>query len=174
MGRGGSDTTAVAIASALKLKKCYIYSDVDGVYTADPKKIKNSKKIHNISYKEMLELTNEGAKVLHNRSVQIAKKFKVPIIAKSTFNDESGTEVSDEIENNEVKSTIKKEISRISIIGNNIIENHNLIKQLLDFIKENNLQLITIEISTLKITLTFKNMVEDTILTKLHQLIFEK
>lgn len=174
MGRGGSDTTAVAIASALKLKKCYIYSDVDGVYTADPKKIKNSKKIYNILYKEMLELSNEGAKVLHNRSVQIAKKFKVPIIAKSTFNDESGTEVSDEIENNEVKSIIKKEISRISIIGNNIIENHNLIKQLLDFIKENNLQLITIEISTLKITLTFKNMVEDTILTKLHQLIFEK
>lgn len=174
MGRGGSDTTAVAIASALKLKKCYIYSDVDGVYTADPKKIKNSKKIHNISYKEMLELSNEGAKVLHNRSVQIAKKFKVPIIAKSTFNDESGTEVTEKIENNDVKSIIKKEISRISIIGNNIIDNHNLIKQLLDFIKENNLQLITIEISTLKITLTFKNMVEDTILTKLHQLIFEK
>ena len=122
----------------------------------------------------MLELSNEGAKVLHNRSVQIAKKFKVPIIAKSTFNDESGTEVSEKIENNDVKSIIKKEISRISIIGNNIIDNHNLIKQLLDFIKENNLQLITIEISTLKITLTFKNMVEDTILTKLHQLIFEK
>ena len=56
----------------------------------------------------MLELSNEGAKVLHNRSVQIAKKFKVPIIAKSTFNDESGTEVSDEIENNEVKSIIKR------------------------------------------------------------------
>lgn len=174
MGRGGSDTTAVAIASALKSKNCYIYSDVDGVYTADPKKIKNSKKIHNISYMEMQELSNEGAKVLHNRSVQIAKKFKVPIIAKSTFNNEPGTKVSDEIENNDVKSIIKKETSRISIIGNNIINNYNIIKKLLDFIKENKLQLISIEISTLKITLTFRNVVEDTILTKLHQLIFEK
>ena len=78
-GRGGSDTTAVAIAAALKAKNCYIFSDVDGVYSVDPNKIKNAKKLSALSYREMLELSSEGAKVLHGRCVEIAEKYKMPL-----------------------------------------------------------------------------------------------
>ena len=86
LGRGGSDTTAVAIAAKLKANKCYIFSDVDGVYSTDPNQTKIAKKIDTLSYKEMIDISSEGAKVLHNRCVEVGKKFKIPIIAKSTFN----------------------------------------------------------------------------------------
>lgn len=91
LGRGGSDTTAIAIAATLGAKKCYIYSDVEGVYTADPKKIANAKQLDKISYEEMREISGEGAKVLHNRCVTIAEKFNVPIETKSTFSNKKGT-----------------------------------------------------------------------------------
>ena len=107
-GRGGSDTTAVAIAAALKAKNCYIFSDVDGVYTSDPNKIFKAKKIPALAYEEMLQLSSEGAKVLHGRCVEIAEKYKIPIITKSTFNNKAGTVISDIIEENTVKSIVKK------------------------------------------------------------------
>lgn len=95
LGRGGSDTTAVAIAAKIKAKKCDIYTDVDGVYTSDPKVSKDATKIENISYDEMLTMSNQGAKVLHNKCVKIGKKYNVPIYVKSTFDNESrGTLVS--------------------------------------------------------------------------------
>ena len=171
LGRGGSDTTAVAIAAAINSKKCYIFSDVDGIYTADPNKVENAKKLSNISYGEMLELSNEGAKVLHNRCVQIAEKFSIPLIAESTFSDETGTEISNNIETNNIKSIIKKENSRISIIGNGIIYNIDKIKEILTFIQNKKIEMLNIEISETKIVLTFKNIVEDNILEELHQLI---
>lgn len=171
LGRGGSDTTAVALAAALQAKQCYIYSDVDGIYTADPNKVENAKKLSNISYGEMLELSNEGAKVLHNRCVQIAEKFSIPLIAESTFSDETGTEISNNIETNNIKSIIKKENSRISIIGNGIIYNIDKIKEILTFIQNKKIEMLNIEISETKIVLTFKNIVEDNILEELHQLI---
>lgn len=171
LGRGGSDTTAVAIAAAINSKKCYIFSDVDGIYTADPNKVENAKKLSNISYGEMLELSNEGAKVLHNRCVQIAEKFSIPLIAESTFSDETGTEISNNIETNNIKSIIKKENSRISIIGNGIIYNIDKIKEILTFIQNKKIEMLNIEISETKIVLTFKKIVEDNILEELHQLI---
>ena len=171
LGRGGSDTTAVALAAALQAKQCYIFSDVDGIYTADPNKVENAKKLSNISYGEMLELSNEGAKVLHNRCVQIAEKFSIPLIAESTFSDETGTEISNNIETNNIKSIIKKENSRISIIGNGIIYNIDKIKEILTFIQNKKIEMLNIEISETKIVLTFKNIVEDNILEELHQLI---
>lgn len=76
LGRGGSDTTAVAIAAKLHANKCYIFSDVDGVYTADPKQTKIAKKIDSLSYTEMLDIADEGAKVLHNRCVEVGEKFR--------------------------------------------------------------------------------------------------
>lgn len=85
LGRGGSDTTAVALAAALKAEKCDIYTDVDGVYDKDPRTNKNAKKFKFISYEDMLSLSNSGAKVLHNKSVEIGKRFKVPIYVKSSF-----------------------------------------------------------------------------------------
>ncbi len=91
LGRGGSDTTAVAIAAALQAKICEIYTDVLGVFTADPNLVPSAKKISFISYEEMLELASLGAKVLQIRSVEIAARFGVKIHVRSTFSDEPGT-----------------------------------------------------------------------------------
>ena len=94
MGRGGSDTSAVALAAALKTKKCKIYTDVDGVYTADPRIVKKSKKIDEISYAEMINLADNGAQVLHNRSVRLAKKYGIEIsVLSSMKNSDEGTKV---------------------------------------------------------------------------------
>lgn len=118
LGRGGSDTTAVSIAASLNADKCLIYSDVEGVFTADPKKVENAKKIKEISYDEMLEISNEGAEVLHNRCIEIAKKFNIPIIAKSTFKKDVGTIVHQMIEKNGVKSIVKNDNFICGIIKN--------------------------------------------------------
>ncbi|MEK7238938.1 MAG: aspartate kinase, partial [Nitrospirota bacterium] len=91
LGRGGSDTTAVAIAAALKADLCEIYTDVDGVYTTDPRIVKEAKKLNKISYDEILEMASLGAKVLHGRSVEFAKKYNVPLVVRSSFNYNSGT-----------------------------------------------------------------------------------
>lgn len=109
LGRGGSDTTAVAIAASLNANKCYIFSDVDGVYTTDPNKISSARKLKNISYDEMLDIADEGAKVLHNRCVEIAQKYNIPIITKSTFNNKLGTIVDSKIEESNVKSIVKND-----------------------------------------------------------------
>ena len=89
LGRGGSDTTAVAIAAALKAKKCEIYKDVDGVYNKDPKTSEKAFKYDYISYDEMLNLSNNGARVLHNKSVKLAKEFNIPIHIKSIYDENS-------------------------------------------------------------------------------------
>ena len=86
LGRGGSDTTAVALAAALNADACEIYTDVDGVYTADPRKVKTARKLDTITYDEMLELATLGAGVLHNRSVELAKKFGVQLVVRSSLN----------------------------------------------------------------------------------------
>ncbi len=96
LGRGGSDTTAVAIAAALKADTCDIYTDVDGVYTTDPNIEPKAKKLGSITYDEMLELASLGAKVLQTRSVEFAKKYKVPVHVRSTFRDVEGTWVLEE------------------------------------------------------------------------------
>jgi aspartate kinase len=93
LGRGGSDTTAVALAAALHATECEIYTDVDGVYTADPRIVPEARKIPRLSYDEMLELASLGAKVLHNRSVEIARRFNVPIHVRSSFNWNEGSRV---------------------------------------------------------------------------------
>ena len=109
LGRGGSDTTAVSIAAAIKAAHCYIFSDVDGVYSTDPNKIADAKKIEELSYNEMLDLSNEGAKVLHNRCVEIAQKYNVLIETASTFNNNIGTQINDKIEESLVKSIVKND-----------------------------------------------------------------
>ena len=109
LGRGGSDTTAVAVAAAIKADHCYIFSDVDGVYSTDPNKITDAKKIETLSYDEMLDLSNEGAKVLHNRCVEIAQKFNVLIETGTTFNNNVGTQINNKIEESTVKSIVKND-----------------------------------------------------------------
>ena len=174
LGRGGSDTTAISVAAALKAKNCYIFSDVDGVYTTDPNKIKEAQKLPVLSYDEMMEISNEGAKVLHNHCVEVGKKFKIPIITKSTFNHKAGTIISDIIKENTVKSIIKKDISRISIVGNGIIRNISMIQKIFDVLKESKLELLNFEASESKISITFKEIVSDDILSNIHEKIFNE
>lgn len=120
LGRGGSDTTAVALAAALKADKCEIYTDVDGVYTADPRIVKDAKKLKDVSYDEMLELASLGANVLHNRSVELALKYNVKLEVKSSFEKVDGTVVK-EVKNVEkmlVRGVARdNDVARISIVG---------------------------------------------------------
>lgn len=169
LGRGGSDTSAVAIAAALKAKECYIFSDVDGVYTADPNKIENAKKLSALSYNEMIEISSEGAKVLHNRCAELGEKFKIPIITKSTFNNKAGTIITDIIEENTIKSVVKKDISRISIVGNGIIRNYECIGKILDIIEKNKLEMLEFDVSESKISVDFKGIVDDKVLNEIHE-----
>lgn len=120
LGRGGSDTSAVAIAAALHAEKCQIYTDVDGIYTADPRIVKNAHKLKAISYDEMLELATLGAQVLHNRSVEMAKKYNVRLEVLSSLNDIPGTIVKEvaKLEKMLIKGVAKDDnVARISIIG---------------------------------------------------------
>lgn len=119
LGRGGSDTSAVAIAAALKADFCEIYTDVDGVYTADPNICKHSRKLATITYDEMLEMASLGAKVLQIRSVEFAKKYNVPVHVRSSFSEEEGTMVISEDNGMErlvvTGVTYKKDEARITL-----------------------------------------------------------
>lgn len=120
LGRGGSDTSAVAIAAALKADKCQIYTDVDGVYTADPRKVENAKKMNEITYDEMLELATLGAQVLNNRSVEMAKKYNVELEVLSSLENKPGTLVKEivKMEKMLIRGVAKdNNVTSISVIG---------------------------------------------------------
>lgn len=241
LGRGGSDTTAVAVASALKAKHCYIFSDVDGVYTTDPNKVSDAKKLKNLSYIEMLDIANEGAKVLHHRCVEIGEKFKIPIITKSTFNNKSGSVIYEKIEDKSVKSIVKnddilfvnlkadsysfelynriysilidnnilpiqyvnnslscldinflikysdinkfkklldndlsmftsslKQVSSIAVIGYSITADNIILTKIIDIIKNCGIGIFKIDITNIKIVITFYENIDDSVLKLLH------
>lgn len=121
LGRGGSDTSAVALAAALEADLCQIYTDVDGVYTADPRHVKGARKLDEVTYNEMLELATLGAQVLHNRSVELAKKYNVKLEVLSSFTGHPGTKVkgvAKRMEKTAVSSVAKdKDIARIALVG---------------------------------------------------------
>ncbi len=120
LGRGGSDTSAVAIAAAVHADKCEIYTDVDGVYTADPRIVKSAKKLDEITYDEMLDLASLGANVLHNRSVEMAKKYGVKLEVKSSFEKVDGTIVKEavSVEKMLIRGVARdNDVARIAIIG---------------------------------------------------------
>ena len=120
LGRGGSDTTAVALAAALHADKCEIYTGVDGVFTADPRVVPDAKKIDEITYDEMLELATSGAKVLHSRSVELAKKYSVQMVVRSSLNESEGTVVKEIVKMEKMLITgvaSDKNTARISVIG---------------------------------------------------------
>ncbi|NCC69860.1 MAG: aspartate kinase, partial [Clostridia bacterium] len=121
LGRGGSDTTAVALAAVLHADKCQIFTDVEGVYTADPRKVKEARKLNEITYDEMLELASLGAQVLHNRSVEMAKRYGVIIEVLSSYVRKPGTKVKEVVKKvEEMKiSGIAKDnnVARIVVIG---------------------------------------------------------
>lgn len=133
LGRGGSDTSAVALQAALNADKCYIFSDVDGIYSADPNMVTMAKRLNEISFDEMQEIADAGAKVLHNRCVQIGKKFDCNIIAKSTFSNEGGTRVCKSIESSEVKSIVRNDkLLQINLEFENKIEEIMIYQELLN------------------------------------------
>ena len=247
LGRGGSDTTAVAIAARIKANHCYIYSDVDGVYTTDPNQVTIARKIDSLSYKEMLDISDEGAKVLHNRCVEVGEKFGVPIIAKSTFKDGNGTEINDKpIEGTIIKNIVKndklmyvhgiavdysaqvfnniynkfveneigvknlinnsenyldisftiakdkfskfanlleteltnlectyKDITRISIIGNGIMSNNLVLKNIMKILDEEKTEVLSMEVAESKISIMFKEIISNDILQKLHEMLIK-
>ena len=120
LGRGGSDTSAVALAAALHADLCQIYTDVDGVYTADPRKVSNAKKLDEVTFDEMLELASLGAQVLHNRSVEMAKKYSVNMEVVSSYENKPGTKVKEvvKVEKMLVKGVAKDcDIARIAVVG---------------------------------------------------------
>ena len=120
LGRGGSDTSAVALAAALNADICEIYTDVEGVYTADPRVVPDAVKLDEISYDEMLELAALGAKVLHHRSVEVAKKYNVKLVVRSSMSDAEGTEVKEETKMERMLVSgvaADKKVSRISVMG---------------------------------------------------------
>ena len=121
LGRGGSDTSAVALAAALKADLCQIYTDVDGIYTADPRYVKGAKKLDEITFDEMLELASLGAQVLHNRSVEMAKKYQVNLEVLSSFTKKPGTkvkEVAKQMEKTQISGVAKdKNVARLALVN---------------------------------------------------------
>lgn len=120
LGRGGSDTTAVALAAVLRADACEIYTDVDGVYTTDPRIVPEARRVNRISYDEMLELASLGAGVMHSRSIEFGKKFQVPIHVRSSFTDEPGTMIADEPERVDLPvsgAAITRDEARLTVHG---------------------------------------------------------
>ena len=121
LGRGGSDTSAVALAASLHADLCQIYTDVDGVYTSDPRTVKGARKLDEITFDEMLELASQGAQVLHNRSVEMAKRYNVNLEVLSSFSGKPGTKVKEVVktmEKTHVSGVAKdKNVARIALVG---------------------------------------------------------
>ncbi len=181
LGRGGSDLSAVAIASSLKAIKCEIYSDIDGIYSADPRIIKKSKLLKNISYDEMLEAASAGAKVLHNRSVIVGKKNNMPIVVKNSQKKTKGSLVvnknpkEEPIEGYTVKFITKKDdVSKICIVGEMIMSNKDLISKIFVIANKENIDIYMISFSELSLNIVVdKNKAED-FMKKLHQELIEE
>jgi len=122
LGRGGSDTTAVALAAALQAQRCEIYTDVEGIYTADPRLVPEARKLPRISYEEMLELASQGARVMHSRAVELGWAYKVPIYVASSFSEAPGTLICEEGESVEQRNRVMgiahdTDVGRITIRG---------------------------------------------------------
>jgi aspartate kinase len=160
LGRGGSDTSAVALAAALGAESCEIYTDVDGIYTADPRKYPKAVKMHQISYDEILELASLGAGVMHSRSIEFGKKYNVTIHVRSSMNDDPGTYITQEVPQMEgilvSGATIQKDMAKIAMIGvDNKPGNAARIFQHLAKQKVSVNDIIQTEVSTEKANLSF-------------------
>lgn len=188
LGRGGSDLSAVAIASALKANKCEIYSDIDGIFSADPRIIPKAKLLKKISYNEMLEAASAGAKVLHNRSVNIGKKHDIPIhvknsqkhVCKGSIVEKilnttmSGEESDKNFEDYEIKFITKKDdISKISIIGDMVMSNKEAIIKIFDIAYEENITIYMISFSELAVSIIVDKDKSEIFMKKLHDSLIE-
>lgn len=178
LGCGGSDLSAVAVAVALDAKECQIYTDVDGVYTADPKVVKNAKLLKNMSYDEILEAATAGAKVLHNRSVGVGRIYNMPIKVRNTCSDKEGTLVTEvkyddkgeTLENYGVKMITKNDkVSKITIIGDSLISYPDEFNKIFELAAENKVQILMISFSEIAINIIVKEEVAEKFINILHQ-----
>lgn len=188
LGRGGSDLSAVALASALNAKCCEIYSDIDGVFSADPKVISKAKLLKKISYNEMLEAASAGAKVLHNRSVHLGKKNNMRIYVKNSQNNKKGTVIEkeendsrlllqkdDDFESYKVKFITKKDdISKISIIGDMVMTNKDTVHKIFDLASKEQITIYMITFSELSLNLIVDSSIAEEFMKKLHYELIEK
>lgn len=182
LGRGGSDLSAVAIACALKAKRCEIYSDIDGIYSADPRIIPKAKLLKNISYSEMLEAASAGAKVLHNRSVNVGKKNKISIIVKNSQQKSQGSTINEDkkdfiervksnndFEDYSIKFITKKDdISKICIVGDMVMSNKEAIIKIFNIAYEENVTIFMISFSELAINLIVEKEKSINFMKRLH------
>lgn len=187
LGRGGSDLSAVAIACALKAEICEIYSDIDGIYSADPRIIPNAKLLDNISYNEMLEAATAGAKVLHNRSVNVAKKNNMKVIVKNSQKKSRGSivEKTDLIPNNlnlehnnfedyAVKFITKKDdVSKICIIGDMVMSNKDAVINIFNIANQEGITIYMISFSELSINLIVDSDKATSFMKKLHEILIK-
>lgn len=176
LGRGGSDLSAVAIACALNSQKCEIFSDIDGIFSADPKVISNSKLLDEISYDEMLEASSAGAKVLHNRSVNLAKEYDLQINSKCTFTDSNGSKVQKRVkEDFDIHFITKKDdISKICIVGPMMLSNREAISKIFKIASEENIEIYMISFSELAINIVVDTSKSKYFMQKLHETLIEK
>ena len=140
LGRGGSDTSAVALAAAFRADLCQIYTDVDGVYTTDPRIVPNAQKLDEITYDEMLELASQGAQILHNRSVELAKKFRVNLEVRSSLERKPGTKIKEvtKVEKTNIAGVAKDvSIARIALVG--LQHNPGVAFQVFDLLSKRNI-----------------------------------
>lgn len=172
LGRGGSDLSAVAIASALKAQKCEIYTDVDGVFSGDPNVIHNASLIKNISYEEMLEAATCGAKVLHNRSVSVAKKYKLPIMVKHFNRSNGGTQVMEKCEKIEEYGpkliTFEKDLIKISLVGDGMFSNIDYLGKVYEIAKEMNVKIYMVSCNELSLSIAVKSNDAEQFANRLH------
>ncbi len=140
LGRGGSDTSAVALAAAFRADLCQIYTDVDGVYTTDPRVVSTARKLEEITYDEMLELASQGAQVLHNRSVELAKKFRVNLEVLSSLERKPGTKIKEvtKVEKTNIAGVAKDtSIARVALVG--LQHNPGVAFQVFDLLSKHNI-----------------------------------
>ena len=173
LGRGGSDLSAVAIAASLKAKRCEIYTDVDGVFTADPNIIQNAKQLTKVSYNEMLEAASSGAKVLHNRAVNLAKKYKLKLSVKNTENNNRGTIVTDDDSISEKVNTkilaVKKELAKITVVGSSMYSNMEYIAKIYNLANENKVQIYMLSLTEISISIIVDEKNADSFSRLLHE-----
>lgn len=175
LGRGGSDLSAVALSCALKASKCEILSDINGIFSADPKIIQNAKKLDFISYDEMLEASSGGAKVLHDRSVNLAKTNNLKIFARGTFSNNNGTEVTNVKEEMGVHIISKKDkLTKVCIVGQMLLTNTRIMKKIYSISDELNIKIYMISVNEIAINLVVDSCVATSFMKKLHESLIEE
>lgn len=171
LGRGGSDLSAVAIAVALKADRCEIYTDVDGVYSADPNVIPKAVLIKNISYDEMLEAATCGAKVLHNRSVSVARKYNMPVMVKNATNSRGGTIMTNgELEEYGPKLvTFERDLTKVSLVGDGMYSNVKYMTKVYEIAEKMDIKIYMVDTNELSINILVKSEVAESFASALHE-----